>query len=186
MPQQSPSIQILLNAIKQAKLKKTEFARTAGLSYEYVSRVVNGKVKFPATRERLEQFASILDLDPNDFVEYREILKSSSPSLEAVWHRMRELGFSRAEVAEKVSFSRTYLYEILRGQIVFPKRKAILEDLAKALDLSPFCFEEYLLDFYGWAEEYPDMAEEAVLRLIANGYLKKLGISKEQAEKLLE
>lgn len=166
---ESPSIQVLKNALKASGMKRKEFVAAAGLSAEYVSRVVNGKVKFPRVRERLEQFASILGIDPTEFVEYRNVLDYSCPSVELVWHRMRELGLSRSDLADRVDISKTYLYEVLRGDVVFPRNQRIIESLASALMVSPTVFEEYGSEFADWAERYPEAAEVVFLKLLLSG-----------------
>ena len=55
----SPSIDILKKSLDAAGVNRRTFVNETGLSYEYVSRIFNSKVKFPAVRETLEKFAEV-------------------------------------------------------------------------------------------------------------------------------
>jgi hypothetical protein len=85
-------------------------------------------VKFPKVRETLEKFAEVCHLNPTDFVEYRQLLNNLPTSTRKLWGRLHQLGLSRAEFADKVDLSRTYLYEILRGDVPFPKNPDVIEN----------------------------------------------------------
>ena len=60
----SPSIDILKKSLDAAGVNRRTFVNETGLSYEYVSRIFNSKVKFPAVRETLERFAEVAKIDP--------------------------------------------------------------------------------------------------------------------------
>lgn len=161
----SPSIALLREGLARMGVSRRAFVEATGLSYEYVSRIFNNKVRFPSVRETLERFAEVAGLDPMDFIEYQELVSHLPPSTRMLWARMAELGLGRQGFAAKVSLSRTYLYEILRGDVPFPRNPEVIEKMAVALDWPPEQFEEYLAPVEDWAERNPAAIEQVFLNL---------------------
>ncbi|MEB3298318.1 MAG: helix-turn-helix transcriptional regulator [Candidatus Sericytochromatia bacterium] len=189
----SPSVNVLKTSLSQAGVTRKQFVQSTGLSYEYVSRIFNSKVKFPTVRETLERFAEVAQIDPMMFEEYRQLVAILPDSTRKVWARMQELGLGRQEFASKVDISRTYMYEILRGDVPFPRNPEVIEKVATALQLPPETFGEYLAPVIDWAERNPQAIEHVFLNmliskmLVARGYLKASDTSASQlSDSLLE
>lgn len=140
----SPSIEILKKSLEKAGVTRRAFVNQTGLSYEYVSRIFNSKVKFPAVRETLEKFAEVAHIDPMLFIEYQQLVSVLPESTRKLWTQLQKLGLSRQDFSAKVSISRTYMYEILRGDVPFPRNPEVIEKIAAAAELAPEAFEEYL------------------------------------------
>ncbi len=174
----SPSIDILKRSLEIAGVSRKQFVQATGLSYEYVSRIFNSKVKFPTVRETLERFADVAQIDPMMFPEYQQLVAVLPESTRKLWDRMQELGYNRQEFATKVDISRTYMYEILRGDVPFPRNPEVIEKIAFALEVPPEVFGEYLAPVVDWAERNPQAIEHVFLNMLVSkmmverGYLK--------------
>ncbi len=159
-------------------MSRKQFVQATGLSYEYVSRIFNSKVKFPTVRETLERFADVAQIDPMMFPEYQQLVAVLPESTRKLWDRMQELGYNRQEFATKVDISRTYMYEILRGDVPFPRNPEVIEKIAFALEVPPEVFGEYLAPVVDWAERNPQAIEHVFLNMLVSkmmverGYLK--------------
>ncbi len=175
----SPSIDILKRSLEIAGVTRKQFVMATGLSYEYVSRIFNAKVKFPTVRETLEKFAEVAEIDPMMFPEYQQLVAVLPESTRKLWNRMQEIGYTRQEFASKVDISRTYMYEILRGDVPFPRNPEVIEKIAFALELQPETFGEYLAPVVDWAERNPQAIEHVFLNMLVSkfmvdrGYLRK-------------
>jgi transcriptional regulator with XRE-family HTH domain len=174
----SPSIDILKRSLEVAGVNRKTFVKETGLSYEYVSRIFNSKVKFPTVRETLERFAEVAQIDPMIFPEYQQLVSVLPESTRKIWNRLQEMGLSRQEFANRVDISRTYMYEILRGDVPFPRNPEVIEKIAQALEIAPETFAEYLAPVQDWAERNPLAIEHVFMNLlvskmlIARGYMK--------------
>ncbi|HEY9766735.1 MAG TPA: helix-turn-helix transcriptional regulator, partial [Chroococcales cyanobacterium] len=131
----SPSVELLKSSLDDAGVNRKTFVKETGLSYEYVSRIFNSKVKFPTVRETLERFAEVAQIDPMRFAEYQSLVDALPESTRQIWTRMQEKGISRQDFANRVEISRTYLYEILRGDVPFPRNPEVIEKIATAIEL---------------------------------------------------
>lgn len=161
----SSSIALLREGLARQGVGRRDFVAATGLSYEYVSRIFNNKVRFPSVRETLERFAEVAGLDPMAFVEYQALVSHLPASTRLLWSRLTELGLGRQAFAARVSLSRTYLYEILRGDVPFPRNPEVIEKIAQAVDWAPEAFEEYLAPVEDWAERNPAAIEQVFLNL---------------------
>ena len=172
---ESPSIRILREALVLRGISRKRFVQEADLSYEYVSRVMNSKVNFPAVRETLERFAQIAELDPMVFVEYRKLVQNLPESTRKLWKYMEEQHIHRRDFADRVGFSKTYAYEILRGDVPFPNNPAVIEKIASAVNVSPDVFAEYLAPVLDWANENPQAVEQVFLNVLMTQMLMERG-----------
>lgn len=175
----SPSIDLLKRSLDGAGINRKTFVKETGLSYEYVSRIFNSKVKFPTVRETLERFAEVANIDPMRFSEYQQLIDALPESTRKLWNRMQELGISRQDFANKVAISRTYMYEILRGDVPFPRNPEVIEKIASALDTPPEAFEEYLAPVQDWAERNPVAIERIFFDLLVGKMLLVRGYAKD-------
>ncbi len=171
----SPSIDILKRSLEIAGVSRKQFVQATGLSYEYVSRIFNAKVKFPTVRETLEKFAEVAEIDPMMFPEYQQLVAVLPESTRKLWNRMQELGYTRQEFASKVDISRTYMYEILRGDVPFPRNPEVIEKIASALEVPPEVFAEYLAPVVDWAERNPAAIEHVFLNMLVSKMLVERG-----------
>lgn len=172
-------MELLKRSLETAGVNRKTFVKETGLSYEYVSRIFNSKVKFPTVRETLERFAEVAQIDPMRFVEYQQLVSALPDSTRKVWTRMQEQGLSRQEFANRVEISRTYLYEILRGDVPFPRNPEVIEKISAALDIAPETFSEYLAPVEDWAERNPLAIEQVFFSLLVNKFLVARGYWKE-------
>jgi transcriptional regulator with XRE-family HTH domain len=171
----SPSIDLLMQSLKAAEVSRRTFVNETGLSYEYVSRIFNNKVKFPAVRETLEKFAEVARIDPMQFVEYRQLVSVLPTSTRKLWAQLQHLGMSRQVFSAKVGISRTYMYEILRGDVPFPRNPEVIEKIAQAAQLDPEMFGEYLAPVQDWAERNPAAIEQVFMDLLVSKMLLSRG-----------
>ena len=98
-------------------------------------------------------------------MEYRQLLNALPPSTRKLWGRLHQLGLSRADFADHVDLSRTYLYEILRGDVPFPKNPDVIEKIANAADILPTLFEEYLAPVHDRLQRDPQVIEQIFLNM---------------------
>ena len=171
----SPSIDILRRSLEVAGVNRKTFVKETGLSYEYVSRIFNSKVKFPSVRETLERFAEVAQIDPMMFPEYQQLVSVLPESTRKLWDRLQEIGLSRQDFANKVDVSRTYMYEILRGDVPFPRNPEVIEKIANALEIAPETFGEYLAPVQDWAERNPLAIEHVFMNLLVTKMLASRG-----------
>jgi transcriptional regulator with XRE-family HTH domain len=167
----SPSIEILKRSLEQAGVSRRTFVDATGLSYEYVSRIFNSKVRFPAVRESLEKFAEVARIDPMLFVEYQQLVSVLPESTRKLWAQLQVLGLTRQEFSSQVAISRTYMYEILRGDVPFPRNPEVIEKIASAARLQPEAFAEYLAPVQDWAERNPGAIEHVFMDLLVTKML---------------
>lgn len=172
-------------------VNRKTFVKETGLSYEYVSRIFNSKVKFPCVRETLERFAEVAKIDPMIFPEYQQLVSVLPESTRKIWDRLQEIGLSRQDFANQVDVSRTYMYEILRGDVPFPRNPEVIEKIANALELAPETFAEYLAPVQDWAERNPLAIEHVFMNLlvskmlVARGFLKTAGAADKISDEML-
>jgi transcriptional regulator with XRE-family HTH domain len=167
----SPSIDILKRSLEAAGVSRRTFVNETGLSYEYVSRIFNSKVKFPAVRETLERFAEVAKIDPMMFVEYQQLVAVLPDSTRKLWAQLQRLGLTRQDFSSRVAISRTYMYEILRGDVPFPRNPEVIEKIAAAAGLPPETFSEYLAPVQDWAERNPGAIEHVFMNLLVTRML---------------
>jgi transcriptional regulator with XRE-family HTH domain len=167
----SPSIEILKRSLDAAGVSRRTFVNETGLSYEYVSRIFNSKVKFPAVRETLERFAEVAKIDPMMFVEYQQLVAVLPDSTRKLWGQLQRLGLTRQDFSSRVAISRTYMYEILRGDVPFPRNPEVIEKIAAAAELPPETFSEYLAPVQDWAERNPGAIEHVFMNLLVTRML---------------
>lgn len=167
----SPSIEILKKSLEAAGVNRRTFVNETGLSYEYVSRIFNSKVKFPAVRETLEKFAEVARIDPMQFVEYQQLVSVLPDSTRKLWSQLQRLGLSRQDFSNRVQISRTYMYEILRGDVPFPRNPEVIEKIATAADMPPETFAEYLAPVQDWADRNPGAIEQVFMNLLVTKML---------------
>jgi transcriptional regulator with XRE-family HTH domain len=167
----SPSIDILKRSLEAAGVTRRTFVNETGLSYEYVSRIFNSKVKFPAVRETLERFAEVARIDPMVFVEYQQLVAVLPESTRKLWAQLQRLGLTRQDFSSRVAISRTYMYEILRGDVPFPRNPEVIEKIATAAEMAPETFSEYLAPVQDWAERNPGAIEHVFMNLLVTRML---------------
>ena len=177
----SPSIDILKKSLEKAGVSRRSFVNQTGLSYEYVSRIFNSKVKFPAVRETLEKFAEVAQIDPMEFVEYQQLVSVLPESTRKLWAQLQKLGLSRQDFSNKVQISRTYMYEILRGDVPFPRNPEVIEKIAQAADMPPESFSEYLAPVQDWAERNPSAIEQVFMNLLVTKMLLARGYANQES-----
>lgn len=188
----SPSIDILKRSLEAAGVSRRTFVNETGLSYEYVSRIFNSKVKFPAVRETLERFAEVARIDPMLFIEYQQLVSVLPDSTRRLWAELQRLGLSRQDFSSRVSISRTYMYEILRGDVPFPRNPEVIEKIAAAAEVPPETFTEYLAPVQDWAERNPGAIEHVFMNLLvtrmllARGYATQPSPAGEISEDMLK
>jgi transcriptional regulator with XRE-family HTH domain len=177
----SPSVELLKSSLDDAGVNRKTFVKETGLSYEYVSRIFNSKVKFPTVRETLERFAEVAQIDPMRFAEYQSLVDALPESTRQIWTRMQEKGISRQDFANRVEISRTYLYEILRGDVPFPRNPEVIEKIATAIELPPETFAEYLAPVEDWALRNPAAIEQVFFNILVGKFLLERGYRKAEA-----
>jgi transcriptional regulator with XRE-family HTH domain len=141
----APSVQVVLEQLKRLRMTKAELAQQMGVSQDYIYRILNGRIAFPYARETIERMATIVQVDPYIFAEYRELDSALSISSRLVWQRLRELGKTREELFQALGgrISRPYFNSILRGDQPFPTNRAYIQMFALALELPPTAFVEF-------------------------------------------
>lgn len=188
----SPSIDLLKKSLEAAAVSRRTFVNETGLSYEYVSRIFNSKVKFPAVRETLEKFAEVARIDPMVFVEYQQLVsvlpKSDPQALDAAakaWPFAP--GFPPA-----ASRSRAPTCTRSAGDVPSPRNPEVIEKIALAAEMAPESFAEYLAPVQDWAERNPGAIEQVFINLLvtkmllARGYASHETPAKEISDEMVK
>lgn len=65
------SSKIVANFLNKTKLHKKEFAKMIGVTLSYVYNLIDENVPFSTRSMTLERIATVMDINPEDFIEYQ-------------------------------------------------------------------------------------------------------------------
>lgn len=144
-PPRSASVDLVRDALVRRRMSQKDLAREIGIPRDQLARILAGKVPFPRNRQLLSSMARALDLEPSDFLEYRERLNVLPESTRRLVDHLHTVGMSVEGFSKRLKrLEAGQAQLILRGGAPFPRDPAILEDLAQAAETTPFLFGEYL------------------------------------------
>ncbi len=133
---QNKSSKMVLNFLEKNNLHKKEFAQMIGVTLSYVYNLIDENVPFSTRSITLERIATVMDINPEDFIEYQipqDIISYSENLLMLKdlikYNKLSTLEFLMMFERKK----RPELVDILRGakpiQIDFSELKKIAENL---------------------------------------------------------
>ena len=147
-------------AARRRGLTLKELARLAGVNYNHLCSVANGRRPWtPDLREKVE---AVLGEVPGQGLVYRQGgLVEGKAGSHYIRERAREVGLSMGELADRVGISRSYLSQAARGQRCLSPRvqqqvEAVLQAPVKVEPAQPPCVEPRVLwermDAHGWSQ----------------------------------
>lgn len=164
------SSKMVLDFLEKNNLHKKEFAQMIGVTLSYVYNLTDENIPFPSRSTTIERIATVMDINPEDFVEY-QIPQDAVPYSENLLflkdlikhNKLTTLQFLKMFEGKK----RLELVDILRGakpiQIDFNE----LKQISKVLNMAK--------------EEFFEMWKTRMLEYLSEG-----GFSLEKNKKLLE
>lgn len=136
---QKKSSKIVSDFLKETKLHKKEFAQMIGVTLSYVYNLIDENVAFSTRSVTLERIATVMDINPEDFIEYQipQDITSYSENLLMLKDLIKHNNLTTLEFLKMFERKkRLELVDILRGakpiQIDFEELKKI----ASALNMS--------------------------------------------------
>lgn len=155
--------------LEKNKLHKKEFAKMIGVTLSYVYNLIDENVPFSTRSTTLERIATVMDINPEDFLEYQipQDVESFEDNLIRLKDLIKENGLTTLEFLKKFEVKkRLEIVDILRG---FKPIGINFEELKKTGSILNLSNEEL---FHFWKKEFID-------------YLKKGGFNTEKNKELL-
>ena len=136
---QKKSSKMVSDFLEKTKLHKKEFAQMIGVTLSYVYNLIDENVPFSTRSATLERIAVVMDINPEDFIEYQipQEIESYGENLLMLKELIKFNNFSTLDFLKMFERrKRLELVDILRGakpiQIDFKELKKI----AKALNMN--------------------------------------------------
>jgi len=116
--QKENSSKIVLDFLNKNNLHKKEFAQMIGVTLSYVYNLIDENVPFSTRSMTLERIATVMDIEPEDFIEYQisQDTKTYSKNLLKIKDLIKENQLSTLDFLKKIERKkRLELVDILRG-----------------------------------------------------------------------
>ena len=141
------SSEMLYNFLKNTHLHKKDFAQMIGVTLSYVYNLIDETIPFSTRSTTLERIATVMDISPEEFVEYKipqdPILIDETT--EFIREKQKEKNLSTVQFLK--SFPRKQrleIVDILRGARPIPLDWEEVSVIASVLDVS----KEEMYDFW--------------------------------------
>ncbi|MCD7780617.1 MAG: helix-turn-helix domain-containing protein [Candidatus Gastranaerophilales bacterium] len=141
------SSEMLYNFLENTHLHKKDFAQMIGVTLSYVYNLIDETIPFSTRSTTLERIAAVMDISPEDFVEYKipqdPILIDETT--EFIREKQKEKNLSTVQFLK--SFPRKQrleIVDILRGARPIPLDWEEVSVIAQILDIS----KEEMYDFW--------------------------------------
>lgn len=139
MKQNNTSSKLVANFLEKNNLHKKEFAQMIGVTLSYVYNLIDENVPFSTRTITLERIATVMDINPEDFIEY-QIPSDTIPYSENLLllkdlikhNKFSTLSFLRLFERKK----RLELVDILRGAKPIQIDFSELKKVASALNMT--------------------------------------------------
>ena len=163
--EQKKSSKLVYDFLEKTKLHKKEFAQMIGVTLSYVYNLIDENVPFSTRSITLERIATVMDINPEEFIEYQipsDIVQYSENLLMLKdlikFNKMTTLDFLKMFERKK----RLELVDILRGAKPIQIDYQELKQIAQVLNMS----KDEL--FTLWKTRMIEYLEEGGLNIIKN------------------
>ena len=135
----SKSSQGLKEFLEETNLSKKELAHLVGVSASYIYNLIDGRIRFTTKKDTLERLAVVMDIDPNEFEEYKSSYinpynTDNSARFEFLEIRSKYT-MSNLDLVKKVPTElQLKVVDILRGESNIPPDITFIEMLLKLLN----------------------------------------------------
>ena len=167
---QKKSSKIVSDFLEKNNLHKKEFAQMIGVTLSYVYNLIDENVPFSTRSTTLERIATVMDINPEDFIEYQipSEVKSFSENLLTLKDLIKENNMSVLEFLKMFeNKKRLEIVDILRGA-------------------KPFWIDFYELKKVGYALKIKEEDIFLMWEKRLTEYLKEGGFSLEKNRELLD
>ncbi len=152
---QKSSSQIVADFLDKTKLHKKEFAQMIGVTLSYVYNLIDGANAFSTRSTTLERIAVVMDINPEDFIEYQipsDVVTYSENLLMLKdlikFNKLSTLDFLKMFERKK----RLELVDILRGakpiQIDFEELKKIASALSMSKEELFLMWKKRMIEYF--------------------------------------
>ncbi len=153
------------NFLESNHLHKKDFAEMIGVTLSYVYNLIDNAIPFSTRGITLERIATVMDVMPEEFVEYKipqePILMDDS--IEFLRERQKDKGISTVQLLKSFPRKkRVEIVDILRGARPIPLDWKELSLIAQVLDIT----REEIYPF--WEERARQLFQSAGMNLQAN------------------
>ena len=136
---QKKSSKIVSDFLEKNNLHKKEFAQMIGVTLSYVYNLIDENVPFSTRSTTLERIATVIDINPEEFIEYQipSEVESYSENLLALKDLIKDNNISVLEFLKMFeSKKRLEIVDILRGAKPFWLDFAELKKIGNALNMT--------------------------------------------------
>ena len=133
------SSEMLYNFLENSNLHKKDFAQMIGVTLSYVYNLIDETIPFSTRSTTLERIATVMDIEPEEFVEYKipqdPILIDETTQF--IREKQKEKNMSTVQLLK--SFPRKQrleIVDILRGARPIPLDWGEVTTIAQVLDIS--------------------------------------------------
>lgn len=164
------SSEMLYNFLENSHLHKKDFAQMIGVTLSYVYNLIDETIPFSTRSTTLERIATVMDIKPEEFVEYKipqdPILIDETT--EFLKERQKEKNMSTVQLLKAFPRKqRLEIVDILRGARPIPLDWEEVTVIAQVLDIS----KEEIYDF--WEGRLKQVLQNAGFNFEANENLAK-------------
>ena len=166
------SSEMLYNFLENTNLHKKDFAQMIGVTLSYVYNLIDETIPFSTRSTTLERIATVMDISPDEFVEYKipqdPILIDETT--EFIREKQKEKQLSTVQFLKAFPRKqRLEIVDILRGAKPIPLDWEEVSTIAKVLDISKEDIYEH------WEARLKDVLKTAGFNLETNqGLLKSI------------
>lgn len=129
----------LVNFLEETGLHKKDFAEMIGVTLSYVYSLIDRTVPFSTRTTTLERIAVVMDIQPEDFPEYKisEEPRLLDPGIQFLKEKQKETGLSNLEFIKKFPRKRRVeIVDLWRGAVPLPLDWNHLYSICEILDVS--------------------------------------------------
>ena len=164
------SSEMLFNFLENSNLHKKDFAQMIGVTLSYVYNLIDETIPFSTRSTTLERIATVMDIEPEEFVEYKipqdPILIDETTQF--LREKQREKNLTTVQLLK--SFPRKQrleIVDILRGARPIPLDWEEVSTIAQVLDIT----KEEIYDF--WEARLKQVLQYAGFNFESNSQLGK-------------
>ncbi len=129
----------LISFLEEAGLHKKDFAEMIGVTLSYVYSLIDKTVPFSTRTTTLERIAVVMDIQPEDFPEYKisEEPRLIDPGTQFLKDKQKEMGMSNLELIKKFPRKkRVEIVDLWRGALPLPLDWNHLYSICEILEIS--------------------------------------------------
>ena len=153
------------NFLESNHLHKKDFAEMIGVTLSYVYNLIDNAIPFSTRSITLERIATVMDIEPEEFVEYKIPQEPliMDDALEFLKERQKEKGLSTVQLLKSFPRKkRVEIVDILRGARPIPLDWKELSLIAQVLDIDKESIYPY------WEDRARQLLQSAGMNLHSN------------------